>query len=527
MLTARPEEQGRAPRQNTPALAAVRSGAREPRVGKARPCVHGRRSGLRSGPSWAWLVVCLWAGQAFAAPPPVTVPVDPASFEAGAGATGPLGFLDGISRSGYMLGDMWGLRTFLSRYGMSFAVQETSELLGNVSGGARTGFAYDGLTQMILQLDTQRAFGLYGGLFNVSALQIHGNNLSAENLLTLQTASGIEADRATRLWELWYQQKFLTEDRLDIKIGQQSLDQEFIVSQNALLFVNTMFGWPMLPSADLPGGGPAYPLSALGVRVRARPTDSLTFLAGVFNGSPAPNNMGDSQQTNPSGTSFPLNGRVLAIAEMQYAYPSLGTMLYADQAEPLPRVYKLGFWYDSEDFASQDVDNTGLSLANPASTGIPKMYHGNYSIYAVADQMVWQDPAEADRTLNVFVRAMGTQWADRNLINFSLNAGLTFHEPFLHRDDDTFGIGMGYTHVSSSVSALDRQTAYYTGAFTPVRSGEAFVEVTYQYQVTPWWQIQPDFQYVFNPGAGVANPNMPNERVKNEAVIGIRTNITF
>ena len=141
---------------------------------------------------------------------------------------------------------------------------------------------------------------------------------------------------------------------------------------------------------------------------------------------------------------------MLAFAEMQYAYPSLGTMLYADQQEPLARVYKLGFWYNGEDFSSQDIDNTGLSLANPASTGIPKMYHGNYSIYAVADQMVWQDPAEADRTLNVFVRAMGTRLGDRNLINFSLNAGITFHEPFLHRDDDTFGIGMGYAHVSSS-----------------------------------------------------------------------------
>ena len=77
------------------------------------------------------------------------------------------------------------------------------------------------------------------------------------------------------------------------------------------------------------------------------------------------------------------------------------------------------------------------------------------------------------------------------------------------------------------LSALDRATTYYTGAFTPVRSGETFVEVTYQYQVTPWWQIQPDFQYVFNPGAGVVNPNMPNQRVRNEVVIGIRTNIIF
>jgi hypothetical protein len=71
------------------------------------------------------------------------------------------------------------------------------------------------------------------------------------------------------MWELWYQQKFLDEDRLDVKIGQQSLDQEFMVSQNAIYFINTMFGWPMVPSADLPGGGPAYPLSALGARAMA------------------------------------------------------------------------------------------------------------------------------------------------------------------------------------------------------------------------------------------------------------------
>jgi len=422
---------------------------------------------------------------------------------------------------------MWGLRTLLSQYGMSFALQETSEVLGNVTGGARQGFAYDGLTQTVLQLDTQRAFGWYGGMFNASALQIHGSNLSAANLLTLQTASGIEADRATRLWELWYQQKFLSEDRLDVKIGQQSLDQEFMVSQNALMFVNTMFGWPMLPSADLPGGGPAYPLSALGVRARARPTDSLTFLAGVFNGSPVSDNTGDPQRQNPSGISFPMNGGALAIAEVQYAYPSLGTMLYADETEPLARVYKLGIWYDTEDFADQELDNGGLSLANPASTGISKMHHGDYAIYAVADQMIWQDSAEADRTLNVFVRAMGTPLSDRNLVDFSLNTGTTFREPFLHRDDDTFGVGVGYAHVSGRAAALDKDTGFFTGSFAPVRSGETFIEATYQYQATPWWQVQPDFQYVFNPGAGIANPNAPTQPVKNEAVFGLRTNILF
>jgi porin len=380
---------------------------------------------------------------------------------------------------------------------------------------------------MTLQMDTQRAFGWYGGTFNVSALQVHGTNLSAANLGTLQTASGIEADRSTRLWELWYQQKFLDEDRLDVKVGQQSLDQEFMVSQNALLFVNTMFGWPMLPSADLPGGGPAYPLSALGIRVRARPTDSYTFLFGLFNGSPVTNSNGDPQQQNPSGTNFGLNGGALAIAEVQYAYPSLGAMVYPGEAEPLARTYKLGIWYDSEKFADQEFDNTGLSLANPATTGAPQMHRGDYGIYGVADQMIWRSPEDADTTANFFTRVMGTPEEDRNLIDFSLNAGLVFHEPIPGRDDDSFGVGMGFAKVGDHASGLDADTGVFTGSYYPVRSSETFFEMTYQYQLTPWCQLQPDIQYVINPGGGVLNPNAPGQRIGNELVLGLRMNISF
>jgi porin len=463
---------------------------------------------------------------AAAAPPVVQIPTDDTT-QPTAASSGPFGFVNALPRSSTVLGDMWGLRSLLSRYGMTLAIQETSEVLGNATGGVHRGVAYDGLTQAILQLDTNRAFGWYGGLFNVSALQIHGRNLSSDNLLSLQTASGIESDRSTRLWELWYQQKLLPEDRLDIKIGQQSLDQEFIVSQNASYFMNTMFGWPMVPSADLPGGGPAYPLSALGIRLRARPIDPITVLVGVFNGSPVRYNYGDPQMRNPSGTSFPLNGGVQVFGEIQYSYPSLGTMLYADQPAPLSRLYKLGFWYNSESFSDQLLDNTGVSLANPASNGNPLNHHGNFSVYAVMDQMLWADPSEGDRTINFFMRVMGTPQANRNLIDVSINAGLTFHEPILHRDADTFGIGMGWAKVSHATAQLDRDTGFYTGAFVPVRTSETYLEITYQYQVTPAIQVQPDVQYVFNPGGGVLNPDGSGATIKNELVLGVRTNILF
>ena len=65
-----------------------------------------------------------------------------------------------------------------------------------------------------------------------------------------------------------------------------------MVSQNGGYFINTMMGWPMLPSANLPAGGPAYPLAGLGIRARAHLTDTVTLLAGLFNGSPVADNDG-------------------------------------------------------------------------------------------------------------------------------------------------------------------------------------------------------------------------------------------
>ncbi len=471
------------------------------------------------------------APRAFAAPPALSTPISAEQPGTGSG-DGVSQFLDSLKKSNFLLGDAFGLRSGLSKYGISIAVQETSEVIGNATGGVRKGAEYDGLTQAIVQLNTQRAFGWYGGLFNVSGLQIHGRNVSADNLATIQTASGIEADRATRLWELWYDQKFLPEDRADVKIGLQSVDQEFIVSPNAGYFVNTMFGWPALPSYDLPGGGPAYPLSALGVRLRYRPIDPLNILVGVYNGRPASSNDGDAQQLNPHGTSFPVNGGSLTFVELQWTYPAIGSMVYPGAGAPLGHTYKIGAWYDSETFGDQRFDTTGLPLASPASSGVARNHRGDYSIYAVADQMLWRAVKDPNRSLSAFGRVMGAPQGDRNFISFSMNLGLVYHDPVANRPDDTLGIGLGYAKVSQSVTGADRDAALIATAsdptsFNPIRHDETYLEVTYQYQLRPWWQIQPDFQYVFSPGGGVADPNQPAQRVKNEAVFGVRTNVLF
>ncbi len=493
-----------------------------------------RRSAASDLPPGRMAVVAFGAGvltalasPGRASPPPLSVPITSQDNNGTEVSTG--GFLSSLERSNFLLGDLFGLRSALSPYGISIALQETSEVLGNVTGGTKTGADYDGLTQAVLQLDTQRAFGWYGGLLNVSALQIHGRNVSADDLSTIQTASGIEADRATRLWEAWYDQRMLPDDRLDVKVGQQSVDQEFIVDPNGAYFVNTIFGWPTLPSYDLPGGGPAYPLSALGVRARYRPANPVAILVGVYNGSPASTNIGDAQQSDASGTSFPLNRGPLVLAELQYVYPALGAMVEPGEGAPLGHTYRLGAWFDDEEFQDQRYDAAGVPLASPNSSGLPRQHNGNVSIYAVADQMVWRKNDNPNRSVSVFGRVMGAPQGDRNLIDFSANGGVVYHDPIFGRPDDTLALGFGYAHVSGTITGADRDANVFNNASgvpgnLPVRTSETFVEATYQYQLRPWCQLQPDAQYVIRPGAGALDPNT-GARVRNELVFGLRTNI--
>ncbi|MUG89486.1 carbohydrate porin [Bombella sp. ESL0385] len=426
-----------------------------------------------------------------------------------------------------LLGAMGGLRTQMAKIGLVLAVQETSELFGNISGGFRRGAAYDGMTTAVLQLNTQRAFGWSGGTFQVSMEQIHGRNLSADNLGVYQTISGIEADRSTRLWELWFDQKFLPHHTLDIKIGQQSLDQEWMISNNALLFANTMFGWPMLPSADLPGGGPASPLASLGGRARYHVVKPLYIQAGIFSGSPAYARTGDAQKSNRSGTSFVLNRGIFAIAELQYARGELKHIASPEEATTLPYVYRLGGWYDSEPFADQYGDEHGIALSSPQSTGRARLHRGAFSLYAVMDQTLWHSHHNLSRALALFARVMGTPQSDRVPIDFSMNAGLTLKAPLPAHPYDVLGLGMGYTHTSHSLAQYDRAVQTHTNRYSPAQGSETFMELMYLGQMTGWLQLQPDFQYIFNPSGGIPNPLHPTRRIKNIAVFGLRANITL
>ncbi|MEO8715929.1 MAG: carbohydrate porin [Acetobacteraceae bacterium] len=408
-----------------------------------------------------------------------------------------------------LLGDIGGLRPALKRFGASLGLQETSEVLGNPTGGRARGVVYEGATELSLGVDLKKL----GGIFNISAFQIHGRGLSINDIDNLNLVSSIEADRSTRLFELWYQQA-LFGDKADIRVGQLAADTEFTLSKYAEVFINSGFGWPTVGAIDLPAGGPAYPLATPGVRLRARPDERTTLLLGVFNGDPAGPGEGDPQLRNQHGVNLRFRG-TLVLAEAQFATNQ------GKAAAGLPATYKIGGWYDSVGGIDPIFSVGGDVAALPTSLS----HRPDWGVYLVIDQSLHRTPGTDDGGLGVFLRAAVAP-PDRNQLVASVIAGVSW-TGVAGRADDVIGLGVGWARVGGVAINADRAMAATQGGHFPVRGTETVIELTYQAHIAKWWQVQPDFQYVVNPSGGILNPDGSGKTVGSAAIFGIRTVVTF
>lgn len=425
------------------------------------------------------------------------------------------------------LGDPGGYRAFLAAHGITYNLTYIGETLGDVSGGARRGAIYEGRLDTQLDIDFDKAAGLKGLAFHTNFYQIQGHGLSGFYVGNLAVASSIEATPSTRLFELYFEQKVL-DDKVSIRAGQLAADTEFLVSQYSGLFVNSAYGWPTITGVNLPNGGPAYPLATPALRLKWTPTEELTLLAAVFNGYPAGIGPGDEQANALGGVEFRARDPAFVIAEGAYAYKLGG----GDTG--LPGTVKLGGFYhharfDDQRFAVLAPGATSPLLADSAnSSGVPRRLRGDTGIYGVVDQLLYRAPGTEDGGLGVFARIAGSP-GDRNLISFYADAGLTYKGLIPGRPDDTAGVSVSYARISDPARGFDRDTAFLNPAvFTPIRSAETLIEVTYQAQVVPGFTIQPDFQYIFRPGGGIVNPYSPvGAPIKDAAVAGVRATIHY
>jgi porin len=307
-----------------------------------------------------------------------------------------------------------------------------------------------------------------------------------ENVMTV---SGLAAEPNLRLFNLWIEQRL--GPHASLRVGQFTAAQEFMVDSTANLFVNSTFGWPASFAADLPSGGPAFPIAAPGLRLSVTPNAATQLMAAVFPGDPAGAGSGDPQRRDAYGlNSFRLTGRPFVIAEA--AWQAHGATV------------KLGGWANFQRFA--DV--------RPSPPGQPPAEHrGDTALYAILDAPLWTASADPQRVLHGFLRGSLSP-SDRNRVDRYLDAGLSLSAPFAARPSDTAGLALAYARLQP-------------GAATPAAPGvghEIVVEASYQVQLTKVLALQPDVQLVLHPNGGVAADGSP---LRNAVVAGVRTQLRY
>ncbi len=414
------------------------------------------------------------------------------------------------------LADPGGVRASLAARGIQFGLNYIGEVLSNTQGGIEEGTIYDG--QFEFYVDADLRWVGWGGLsFHVNGYQLHGEGITATRAGNLNALSSIEALATTRLFEFWFEQK-LWNERASIRIGQLAVDTEFMLADGADQFISASFGWPTITASNLPSGGTAYPFAAPGVRVEFAPNEQLTIRVGLYNDDPAGPGTGDPQLRNRYGLNFRLHDSPFIIGEAAVKYN-------LDVGSRLPGALKVGAWLDLAEFDDLRFDIAGRSLADPVSSGLARTYRGNQSVYAVVDQQLYRLPGEdGSKGLSAFARFMVAP-SDRNLVDLNIDGGLKFSGFISGRPSDSFGIAAAYAGISDHQIALDRDAVTF-GSNAPLHSDEVLVELSYIAEIVPGWTLQPDFQYVWNPGGNAADETGTAD-LEDTAILGVRTTINY
>lgn len=293
-----------------------------------------------------------------------------------------------------------------------------------------------------------------GGTLAVVAQQSRGRAVSENEIGALQYVSSIEAPEFTQVGE-YYLEQSLAGGRLRLKLGKQDSNADFCAAELAADFANCSFATvPNVPMTT-------YPDAGLGIAAFARTLPWLEVGAGVYDGNAIGTDAGFA-------TAFDGEGGGFQIVELR-ARPGGGG------------AYRCGLWRHTEDV---------LQITDEASY---HQYSQNHGLYLEVDQPLRRGADGADPAGPGAFFQYGWAPGDRNEIRHYFGGGLAWHGTLQGRGADVAGIGVASAH-------LCRQLRWMAGI-----TGETTWEAFYRAQLTPWLAVQPDVQYVVNPGGAGEN----------------------
>lgn len=342
-------------------------------------------------------------------------------------------------------------------------VGDTNDLF---SGGIPDPQRWTSNSSLLLSLtaDTEKLFGLEGGLFEASFLQFNGDdtNREAGSVQGYNSLPGHPPLDRSQLYQLWYRQK-LFNNKLIFRIGKSAPTYNFgnvskplpldedklnIPAVSGLIFT------PLFVNTTMLGVMPGYYNSAYGATMTVAPNKTWYLSLGAFDGS-----LAQGIQTGLTGPNF--NGDYFYIGETGLAW-LLGNY-------EKPGYIGVGLW-----------NQTGLIGEAPDPTE-----NGASGLYIYGTQRLWyKNPGVNNQGISAFYQ-YGVNNSSVLPMKQYIGSGFTTFGLVPKRPNDSAGIGMALSWLNQA--EFDRNT-------------ELMLQAYYQAQILKSIYAEPVISYIPTPG---------------------------
>lgn len=365
----------------------------------------------------------------------------------------------------------FGARPLLESHGVTINSSFLYSPFMKTAGGAngeRSAKGYS-LFSLGVTLDTEAAKMWKGGTFFGLYQRKTGMGMSgAEGAMGDYFGfDGWDMPQVNQIGEYWYQQK-LFDGKIRMKIGKQDSNTDFGYLNSGWDFMNTAFS--VNPNTPLP----SFPNTPFGFMFEINPKEWLSIRNGIY-----------------SKDSCPYN-----ITEVEFK----------PMIKKMPGRYMLGAWEMS------DSNGYGVATSVDNDETVYNNFNRNYGCYFNFEQMVYKEQKDNPDDMQglVLFGQLGMSPSNKNDLSKYGSVGLHYKGPIPKRDNDLAGIAVGCGNFASRLNNITYDLGGRMG-------GETVVEAFYRAFITKWFYLQPDVQFIMNPGG----------MYDSSVAIGVRSVITF
>ena len=416
-------------------------------------------------------------------------------------------------------GDWWGVRNWLDDdKGVEFSVTYTNNIAGNPVGGKQRSATYTDNVGFGVAFDLEKLVGWQGGTLTVSGLNRAGQSLSETAIGNQFTVQQVYGGQTAMYYALAFEQRLL-EDKVAIKLGRFATGDDFASSPLYWLYMNNgIDGNPQALPVNTQFS--AYPWAVWAARVKVQPNDLFNAQFGAYQVS---DRVFQRAYHGVDWSIRPDDG-VLLISQFGF------TPEFFKRNVPAPAMD------DAKAVTPPDGKATAKSFKAPVETvrkGLPGHYWfgvyyspwqfaqfgttdkatNSYGFYWHADQMVFRESPGSDQGLTLWSAFVLSPQQNIAKIPFQANAGLAYQGLIPTRDQDYTVFGVVYGQFSDDYAAATEAA----GGGSP--DYELVFEWGHRIQFNKWLSVQPNVQWVINPGGAY---NIPNA-----LVLGAQCSVTF